>query len=109
MFFFKKRFYLFIHERHTDRARNTGRGRSRLPEEPASGLDPRTQGSQPELKAGDQPLNHPGTPKNFFKCTHSSSLERNFNIKQTITVYLLSLKTERKQSSHNFTLYSNLS
>ena len=26
-----KRFYLFIHERHTERGRDTGRGRSRLP------------------------------------------------------------------------------
>ena len=29
-FYFLKRFYLFIHERHTDRGRDTGRGRSRL-------------------------------------------------------------------------------
>ena len=28
--FFKKRFYLFIHERHRERGRDTGRGRSRL-------------------------------------------------------------------------------
>ena len=27
---FLKRFYLFIHERHTERGRDTGRGRSRL-------------------------------------------------------------------------------
>ena len=26
------------------------------------GLDPRTPGSQPELKAGAQPLSHPGAP-----------------------------------------------
>ena len=30
-FDFLKRFYLFIHERHTERGRDTGRGRSRLP------------------------------------------------------------------------------
>ena len=29
-FFFKKRFYLFIHERHTERGRDTSRGRNRL-------------------------------------------------------------------------------
>ena len=32
LFFLKKDFiYLFIHERHTERGRDTGRGRSRLP------------------------------------------------------------------------------
>ena len=30
-FFLKKIFYLFIHEIHTERGRDTGRGRSRLP------------------------------------------------------------------------------
>ena len=30
-FFFFKRFYLFIHERHRERGRDIGRGRSRLP------------------------------------------------------------------------------
>ena len=30
---FFQRFYLFIHERHTERGRDTGRGRSRLPAE----------------------------------------------------------------------------
>ena len=39
-------FYLFIHERHTERSRDIGRGRSRLPVETDVGLDPRTLGSQ---------------------------------------------------------------
>ena len=30
-FFLKKIFYLFFHERHTERGRDTGRARSRLP------------------------------------------------------------------------------
>ena len=30
--------------------------------EPKAGLDPRTPGSRPELKAGTQPLSPPGTP-----------------------------------------------
>ena len=30
LFFFLKRFYLFIHERHTERGRNIGKGESRL-------------------------------------------------------------------------------
>ena len=44
------RFYLFIHERHTDRER--GRGRSR---EPDVGLNPGSPGSDPGLKVV---LNH---------------------------------------------------
>ena len=30
--------------------------------EPDAGLNPRTPGSQPELKADTQPLSHPGAP-----------------------------------------------
>ena len=41
--FFSLRFYLFIHERHTERGRDTGQGRTRLPAgEPDVGLDPGT-------------------------------------------------------------------
>ena len=49
-------------------------------EEPVVELDPRTPGSQPELKADTQPLNHPGTSQCgiltfllhlcLFHCTH---------------------------------------
>ena len=61
-------FYLFIHERQRKRGRDTGRGRSRqrkkqVPcKEPNAGLDPRTPGSCPGLKAGAKPLSHPGIP-----------------------------------------------
>ena len=34
--------------------------------EPDAGLDPRTPGSQPEPKADDQPLSHPGVPVSGF-------------------------------------------
>ena len=45
----------------TQKSRNTGRGRSRLPMgEPNAGLDPRTPGSRPELKPDAQPVSHPG-------------------------------------------------
>ena len=44
--------------RDTERGRDIGRGRSRLP----VGLNPRTPGSCPEPKADAQPLNHPGIP-----------------------------------------------
>ena len=61
--FFKKIFHLFIYERHREKGRDTGRGRSRLPwGEPDAGLDPRTLGSHPEPKADAQPLSHPGIP-----------------------------------------------
>ena len=49
--------------RNADRGRNIGRRRSRLPhKEPDVGLDPRTPGSQPQLKADAQPLNHTSIP-----------------------------------------------
>ena len=61
-FFFLK--ILFIHERHTQRSRDIGRGRSRLPcREPNAELDPRTPGSYPESKADTQQLSHPGVPR----------------------------------------------
>ena len=34
--------------------------------EPDVGLDPGTRGSQPEPKAGAQPLSHPGAPRAHF-------------------------------------------
>ena len=58
---FYKRFYLFIHKRHRDRGRDSGRGRSRLPAGILmwdSILGP--PGSRPEPKADAQPLSHPG-------------------------------------------------
>ena len=52
---FLKRFYLFIHERQRQRQRE-----KQAPcGEPDVGLDPRTPGSCPELKADTQPLSHP--------------------------------------------------
>ena len=52
--------------------RDTGRGRERQRHrqrekqapcrEPDVGLDPRTPGSRPGLKAGAKPLRHPGIP-----------------------------------------------
>ena len=57
LFYFFK--ILFIHERHTERGRDIGRGRSRLPD---AGLDARTPGSWPEPKADAPPLSHPGVP-----------------------------------------------
>ena len=49
--------------RDTEKGRDIGRGRSRLPcREPVVGLDLRTSGSSPETKADPQPLRHPGAP-----------------------------------------------
>ena len=50
---------------HRERGRDTGRGRSRLPD---VGLDPGTPGSHPELKADAQPLSHPGDPQQTVPC-----------------------------------------
>ena len=63
--FFKK--ILFIHERHRDRGRNTGRERSRPPhQEPGMGFNPRIPGSWPEPKADAQPLSHPSAPDHSY-------------------------------------------
>ena len=53
---------------HTEREADTGRGRSRLApcREPDAGLDPRTPGSCPGLKADAKPLSHPGIPRFYL-------------------------------------------
>ena len=58
--------YLFIHERHTERGRDTGREKQAPCGEPDAGLDPRTHRSRPEPKADAQPLSHPGAPGDFI-------------------------------------------
>ena len=60
---------LFIHERHRERERQRQRQihRQREKQVPCreldAGLDPRTPGSCPGLKAGAKPLRYPGIPK----------------------------------------------
>ena len=56
------RFYLFIYEKHRERGRDTGKGRSKLPVG-----SPRTPGSRPEPKADAQPLSYPGAPGVYFQ------------------------------------------
>ena len=46
--------------RDRERQRHRQRGKQVPTREPDVGLDPRTLGSRPELKAGAQPLSHPG-------------------------------------------------
>ena len=61
--FFFLRFYLFIHERHTEREAETqAEGKLAPCREPDIGPDPGTPGSRPGLKAGTKPLSHPGIP-----------------------------------------------
>ena len=57
-------FNLFIHKKHTETEREGERQRHRQREKqaPDVGLDPGTPGSCPKLKAGAQPLSHPGIP-----------------------------------------------
>ena len=59
---FLKRFYLFIHERHTERQRHRQREKQSSCRETDAGLDPWSPGSGPGPKAGAQPLSHPGIP-----------------------------------------------
>ena len=60
--FFKKIFYLRVHERERERERERQRHRQRETQapcrEPNVGLDPRTPGSCPGQKAGAKPLSH---------------------------------------------------
>ena len=51
-------------ERKQQRQRQ--RGKQAPCREPDVGLDPGTPGSRPELKAGPQPLSHPGVPRVYF-------------------------------------------
>ena len=64
MFFFK--FHLFIYERQREKERERQRHRQSEKQaphrEPDVGLDPRSPGSHPGLKAGAKLLSHPGTP-----------------------------------------------
>ena len=61
LFFLILRFYLFIHERHTERGRDAGRGRSRLLK--GSPMWDLSGEPHPEPKADIQPVSHPGVPK----------------------------------------------
>ena len=48
--------------RYTGEAETQAEGEAGSMEEPDVGLDPRTPGSRPRLKAGAKPLSHPGIP-----------------------------------------------
>ena len=54
--------------RHTQREKQRHRQRQKQApcREPDVGFNPRTLGSRPGLKAGAQPLSHPGIPKLLF-------------------------------------------
>ena len=50
-----------------ERGKDIGRVEKQAPSrEPDAGLNPRTPGSPPELKADTQPLSHPGALRYFF-------------------------------------------
>ena len=53
---------MFTHERHRERQRHRQRRSRGVCGEPDVGLDPRTPGSHPELKAAAQPPSHPDVP-----------------------------------------------
>ena len=57
LLYFFKRFYLFFHERHRERGKDTGRGRSRL-----HAGSPRSQGHALSVKGGAQLLSHQASP-----------------------------------------------
>ena len=53
-----------MRDTHCERQRHRQREKQAPCREPDAGLDPRTPGSGPELKADAQPLSHPGAPEN---------------------------------------------
>ena len=64
-YFIFLRLYLFINKRHThtQRGRDIRQREKQAPcRKPDVGLDPRTPGPYPELKAEAEPLSHPGIP-----------------------------------------------
>ena len=65
LFIFKD-FKKFIHERHRERQRHRQREKQAPCKKPDVGLDPRSPGSRPGLKAGAQPLSHRGVPSFIF-------------------------------------------
>ena len=64
--FFKK-YFIYLFMRDTQKQRHRQREKQASCEEPDVGLNPRTLGSQLELKADAQPLSHPGAPKWTFR------------------------------------------
>ena len=55
-----KKYFIHLFMRNTERKTETqAEGEAGSHREPDVGLDPRTPGSQPELKADAQPLSHP--------------------------------------------------
>ena len=65
--FLKDFIYLFMRETQRERQRYRQREKQAPCREPNVGLDPRTLGSHPKLKAGAQLLSHPGVPHECFK------------------------------------------
>ena len=51
-----------MRDTESERQRHRQKEKQALCREPDVGLDPRTPGSWPELKADAQPLSHPGAP-----------------------------------------------
>ena len=66
--FFVLFFRLHSSETHRERQRHRQREKQAPCREPDVGFDPRSPGSQPELKADPQPRSHPGVPFCLFVC-----------------------------------------
>ena len=64
-FYFFKFLFIMINKSHRERERQRHRQREKQApcREPDVGLDPKTLGSWPGLKAVAQPLSHPGIPR----------------------------------------------
>ena len=106
--FFFLRFYLFIHERHTEREAETqAEGKLAPCREPDIGPDPGTPGSRPGLKAGTKPLSHPGIPnwvESWIDKSDKQSLLETSYPKHKLSS-MISCGTNRIPSNTRATLY----
>ena len=65
LFVFKDFIYLFMRDTHRE-AEMQAEEKQAPWREPNTGLNPRTPGSRPGLKAGAKLLSHPGIPPKWF-------------------------------------------
>ena len=76
---------IYLFTRHTEKGRDIGRGRIRLPAgSPMWRLDLRTPGSRPELKADAQPVSHQGALQNLEKHEFPEKCQKGITTQNTL-------------------------
>ena len=75
-YYFLKILFIYSWETHRERQRHRQREKQVPCGEPDGGLDLRTPGSWPKLKADSQPLSHPGVPEGIIFLTNRARMTR---------------------------------